>query len=245
MTKKAGRKTKEAGRKTKSPGQRTRGDSRSRTPASHRARAPIFGGISHLFAGRAVVSLLRLFFLHTSRDFYQRELTGLTGERLFLIQNALKRLVRAGVVGQVSRGNRTYYRVDPSHPAYEHLKALILKTVGLGDRLRTHLAGMRDNVKIAFIYGSVARGEETPSSDIDIMLIGDLSGRQVASLFAPLKKYLNREINPSVYSASEFRRKFQQRHPFVRQVLNEPKVFLLGDERALEGIVGRRSSATS
>lgn len=205
----------------------------------------MFSRIGHLFAGRAVVALLRMFFLHPSRDFYQRELTALTGERLFLIQSALKRLVRAGIVGQMSRGNRTYYRVDPSQPAYEDLKALILKTLGLGDRLRALLAGMRDKVKIAFIYGSVARGEETPSSDIDIMLIGDLLGREVAALFAPVKKLLNQEVNPSVYSASEFRKTFRQRHPFVREIFDEPKVFLLGDEGALKAIVGRRPSSAS
>ena len=245
MTKNAGRKTKNIGRKTRNNGQETRAVGRADTLKRRAGSAPILGGVSHLFAGRAVVTLLRVFFLHPSRDFYQRELIDLTGERLFLIQTALKRLLRAGVVGQVSRGNRTYYRVDPSNPAYEHLKALMLQTVGLGDSLRAQLLGLREKLKIAFIYGSVARNEETPSSDIDIMLIGDLSGREVASLFAPVKKLLHREINSSVYSASEFRKKLQQRHPFIRQVLDEPKVFLLGDERALKAIIGRRSSSAS
>lgn len=199
-------------------------------------------GIGSLFAGRAVVALLRLFMLHPTRDFYQRELVDLTGERLFLIQRGLARLVEAGIVEQASRGNRVYYRVNRAHPAFQDLKGVILKTVGLGDALRARLREVGDRVKAAFLYGSSARGEETASSDIDIMLIGDLSGREVASVFAPVKRMLRREINPSVYSPAEFRKKAKERHPFVTTVLKEPKVFLLGDERDLKAILGRRSA---
>lgn len=240
MTKKAGRKTKKPGQRTKGTSQKTRNAGRPSGPESSLGKALMFSGIGHLFAGRAVVALLRMFFLHPSRDFYQRELTALTGERLFLIQNALKRLVRAGVVGQIWRGNRTYYRVDPSHPAYGHLKALVLKTVGLGDSLRGHLLGMRDRVKVAFLYGSVARGDETATSDIDLMLIGNLSSREAATALAPAKRFVNREINPIIYNPAEFRRKYQARHPFIREVVAGPKVFLLGDENELKAILGRR-----
>lgn len=199
-------------------------------------------GIGSLFAGRAVVALLKLFMLHPTRDFYQRELVDLTGERLFLIQRGLARLVEAGVVEQASRGNRVYYRVNQAHPAFQDLKGMILKTVGLGDTLRVQLREVGDRVKVAFLYGSSARGTETAASDIDIMLIGSLSGREVASIFSPVKKMLNREINPSVYSPAEFRKKTRERHPFVSTVLKEPKVFLLGDERDLKAILGRRSA---
>lgn len=122
------------------------------------------------------------------------------------------------------------------------MKSVIFKTVGLGDTLRAQLGRLGDRVKVAFLYGSVARGEETASSDIDIMLIGDLSGREAATIFAPVKRILNREINPSVYNPTEFRRKARERHPFVTAVLKEPKMFLLGNERDLEAILGRRSA---
>lgn len=235
MTKKDGRKTNSAGRKTNALGLPLRSGNDS-------GGTLLSGGIGELFAGRALITLLRLFFLHPSRDFYQRELVALTGERLFLIQSALKRLTRAGILGQLSRGNRIYYRVDSSHPAHEQLKALVLKTVGVGDRLRTHLLGMRDKVRVAFLYGSVARGDEQATSDIDIMLIGDLSSRQTATALVPVKRFVNREINPSVYSPSEFRKRYQERHPFIREVVRGPKIFLLGDEDELKAILSRRST---
>ena len=135
-----------------------------------------------------------------------------------------------------------YYRANRAHPAFEDLKALILKTVGLGDALRTQLEKLGDKVRLVFLYGSVARGEETASSDIDIMLVGEVSSREVASMLAPVKRALNREINSSVYRPTEFRKRFVERQPFVTNVLKEPKIFVLGNEGDLEAILGRRSA---
>jgi predicted nucleotidyltransferase len=199
-------------------------------------------GIGELFAGRAVVPLLRLFFLYPTQTFYQRELSDLTGERLFLIQRSLGRLVRAGVVDSSRRGNRIYYRANESHPAFQDLKAVILKTVGVGDVLQAQLAGLGDKVEVAFVYGSVARGEETSTSDLDIMIVGDLSSREVASILAPMKKTLSREINPSVYSPQQFRKGIKARHPFLTAVLKGPKIFLRGDDRGLEAVLGGRAA---
>jgi predicted nucleotidyltransferase len=184
--------------------------------------------------------LLKLFILSPGLDFYQRELADLTGERLLLVQRAVARLVQAGLVNHAARGNRVYYRVDKSHPAFQDLKAVILKTVGIGDALRMQLARFGERIRIAFVYGSVARGEETVSSDVDIMLIGNLSGREVASVFSPVKKMLNREINPTIYSPVEFRKRVKERHPFLISVLKEPKLFLLGDERGLKAVLNGR-----
>lgn len=199
-------------------------------------------GIAGLFAGRALVTLLKLFISSPDREFYQRELSDLTGERLLSIQKALARLNRAGLIDRTTSGNRAYYRANKSHPAFQDLKVVVLKTFGVGDTLRAELRRFGERLRTAFIYGSVARGEETASSDIDIMLVGTLSGKEVAAIFAPLKRVLNREINPSVYSPAEFRRKVREGHPFLRTVLKEPKLFLLGDERDLKAVLGRRSA---
>lgn len=227
--------TKKSSRKTKKNSRKVTGETVSNRKWKN-------SGISSLFAGKAIIALLKLFILSPNRDFYQRELVDLTGERLLLVQRGLSRLVQAGLIDPASRGNRVYYRANQSHPAFPDLKAVILKTIGVGDTLRARLNRFGDRAKIAFLYGSVARGEETVSSDIDIMLIGNLSGGEVASVFAPVKKMLNREINPSVYSLAEFQKRVKERHPFLTTVLKEPKLFLLGDERDLKAILSRRSA---
>lgn len=157
-----------------------------------------------------------------------------------MIQGALAKLVGAGIISQTSRGNRIYYRANASHPALENLKGVVLKTFGVGDALRAHVANLGDRVSVAFIYGSVARGEETAASDIDVMLIGDATGREIASALAAVRKVLAREINPAIYGPKELRKKFWQGNAFIREVLAGPKIFLLGGEGELRAIVGRR-----
>ena len=230
---------------TNNPGRTTKNGGRSswRTTRAGSVRTP--KGIGELFAGRAVVSLLRLFFLYPTQAFYQRELSDLIGERLFLSQRALTRLVRAGVVDSSRRGNRIYYRANESHPAFQDLKAVILKTIGVGDLLRSQLAGLGERVRVAFVYGSMARGDDTATSDLDIMIVGDLSSREVASILAPVKETLNREINPSVYSPQQLRKGIRARHPFLTGVLKGPKIFLRGDDRGLEAVLGGRSAKAS
>lgn len=238
VTKKAGRKTKRTGR-TKRSGRTTRIFGRPPGEVLSRGRAD---GLGRVFAGRALLPLLKVFFLSPSRDFYQRELAVTLGERLFVIQTALKRLIEAGLIEFRARGNRTYYRANQSHPAFPDLKALVLKTVGLGESLRAHLRGLEGRIKVAFVYGSVARGEEGAASDVDLMFVGDISGRELASVLAPARKSLNREINPTTYAPDELRRKVREGSPFIREVLAGPKMFLLGDERALARLSRRRLS---
>lgn len=195
-----------------------------------------------MFAGRAIPALLRVFVLNPSTKYYQRELAELIGERLFLVQTALTRLSDAHIVTRLQDGNRTYYQAHASHPAFGEFKALILKTFGLGDAIRDGLAPLRKDVDVAFIYGSVARGDDKPSSDIDLMLIGDIPSRRVASVLSPVRRDLNREVNPSVYTIPAIRRALRERHPFIREVMEGPKSFLIGDENVLRSILGRRTT---
>ena len=197
-------------------------------------------GFGRLFAGRALVALLRVFFLHPDREFYQRELVLLTQDRLFVVQLALRRLVSTGVVESLRRGNRTFFRARASHPAFADLKSMILKTFGLGDRLRDALAPLVPRMSVAFVYGSVARHEEQDSSDVDLMLIGQLRGREVASALAPAKRELDREINVTVYRPEEVRKRYRQRHPFIREVIEGPKIFLIGDDDEIRRLLTRR-----
>jgi predicted nucleotidyltransferase len=229
--------TKKVGGKTKSRGRSIPTEKLGRsTTAFGRAGSDI----AVLFAGRPLIALLRLFLLNPARDYYQRELVDSTGERLFQVQRTLKRLEIADVVTRSMRGNRTYYRANRAHPAFEELKSLLLKTVGLGDALRAEIRRLGEKVQVAFIFGSVARGDETRGSDVDVMIIGDIPSRTVASAFLPVKRLLRREFNVAVYSPTELRKRFRANHPFAREVIKGPKIFLLGDDHVLGEIIQRR-----
>jgi predicted nucleotidyltransferase len=193
-------------------------------------------GWEGLFSSPTLARLLAAFLTHPERAFYQRELIDAAGSGLFTVQRELARLEKAGLVLKTPRGNRAYYQANRNHPAIQDLKRVILKTFGLGDAIRAALAPAADRVRVALVYGSFARGEETTESDIDLLLIGDLTLRDVANLLGPVARQLRREFNPNVYRPEEFRRKAKEGHHFVTEILRGEKVFLIGNEGELEGL---------
>jgi predicted nucleotidyltransferase len=190
-------------------------------------------GWSALFASRTLVAVMRVFLLRPDDQHYQRELADATGSRLYLVQRELARLERAGLVVKGRRGNRVHYQANRRHPTFEDLKRAFLKTVALGDALRSALTPLADRVRLAFIYGSSARGEETAGSDIDLFLVGRVSSREAARVLGPVKRDLGREFNAAIYSPEEFHQKARSGHHFIAAVMEHPKVFLMGDEREL------------
>jgi len=191
-----------------------------------------------LFASRTLARLLTTLLTRPETAFYQKELADGAGTGLYAVQRELARLEKAGLVVRTPRGNRVYYRANRSHPAFEDLKRVILKTMGLGEALRAALAPLADRVRVAFIYGSLARGEETAGSDIDLLLVGDLTLREASAVLGPAGRDLGREFNATVYPPEEFRTKAREGHHFISAVLKGEKIYLIGDEIALKGLAG-------
>lgn len=188
-----------------------------------------------MFASDTLVALLRVLLLRPEAAFYQRELADAAGTGLFAVQRELARLERAGLVVRTPRGNRIYYTADRRHPAFEDLKRVVVKTVGLGDALRAALAALTGRVRAAFLYGSAAAGREAAGSDLDLMIVGDLTSSEAAAVLGPVARTLGRELNPAVYPLAEFRKKAREGHHFISAVLKGPKIFLVGGEDDLAG----------
>jgi predicted nucleotidyltransferase len=179
--------------------------------------------------------------LRPDREFYQRELVDLSHENLFLIQRALRRLIDAGLVHSTKKGSQTYYGLNREFPVLSELRAIVFKTFGLGDALKEALEPRRSQIATAFVFGSAARGDDTSLSDIDLFVIGDVSARQLASAISPVQRTLSREINTALYPLAEFRKKALSGHHFITEVLTGPKTFIVGSERDLKRITGRRA----
>lgn len=205
--------------------------SQSTTKGSH------MSSLTALFPNPTLVKVLSLFLLHPEEKIYQRDIVERTGSILLQVQRALNRIERAGLVTKSREGNRVYYTADRTHPAFEDLQQVFLKTVALGDILRQALVPMSDKIRLAFIYGSLARGEETAGSDIDLFLVGDTTLREVTRLMGPIGRNLGREFNPVVYPPREFRRKVEDRVPFIKEVLEGPKIWLIGNANELARMV--------
>lgn len=200
-------------------------------------KKPTTHSIARLFPSSAMLDILSLLLLHPDQQFYQHEIAESVGTTVLQAQRALSRIQDAGLIEKTRRGNRAYYNARRSHPAYEDLRRVLLKTVALGDQLRDALQAVRSRVLLAFVYGSLAAGTDVASSDVDLLIVGQLTSRQAARILGPLGRNLRREFNTTIYPEREIRSKIRSGNPFIREVLSGPKIWLLGNDHELAALV--------
>lgn len=198
---------------------------------------PVGNEPSALF-GRTRNAVLGLLFTHPDETFYVREIVRAADSGLGSVQRELRHLERAGILKRTAKDRRVFYQANPQCPIFEEIKGLVAKTVGGVDILARALSSLGARIKVAFIYGSMARGEQRRGSDVDVFIIGDASFGEAVEALTPAQEKLAREINPVVYPLSEFREKVLQKHYFITSVLRDPKLFLVGDERELAELGG-------
>lgn len=183
-----------------------------------------------LLLGQVRSAILALLFFHTDEAFYLRQITRLTGAGLGNVQRELENLLKAGLIIQYRRGVERYYQANSTSPIYTEMHGLMVKTAGVTDTLRATLATIGDRIAIAFIYGSVARGTENAGSDVDVMVIGDVSFGDVVAALLPAQESLRREINPFVATPTEYAQRLSQHDFFLTAVVEQEKIFLIGDD---------------
>lgn len=194
--------------------------------------------LKELFSSKARIEMLKLFLLNPDKMFYQRGIASETGLMIRAVQREVSRMRRIGLLKESVSGNRIYYRINKNCPIYPDLKAIILKSSGIVNLLRQYLKDVgKDGIRIAFIYGSYAKNTENINSDVDLLVIGDITGRKISSLLSPAKSELKREINFNIYSESEFRSRIAKKDHFITSILKEPKVFLIGNANDLKRII--------
>ena len=174
--------------------------------------------------------VLALLLLHPEDSTHVREIARAIGKAPGTLLRELNALAAAGVLVRKPLGNQVHFQANPACPIYEDLRNILKKTVGVADVLREALAPLGDRIRAAFVYGSVARGEERARSDLDVMVVGEASFGDVVAALAPAQESLRREVNPSVYPALEFRKKLAAGNPFLKRVLAERKIFIVGGE---------------
>ena len=187
--------------------------------------------------GKARRSILALLYTRTDEQFYLRRIVRETGIGLGPAQRELKLLAAAGIIERQDRDRLVYYRANASCPVFNELKSLITKTVGLVDVVRSSLEPISGRIKAAFIYGSFASGSEKQSSDVDLMIVGSVTFAEVSGALSPAQEKLQREINSAVYSSQEFRRRFKEGDHFIRSLMDDAKIFVIGNKYELERLV--------
>lgn len=186
--------------------------------------------LDKLLGSRLRAKALGWFFTHSGERCFVRQLTALLGEDSTNLSRELARLASLGVLACQQEGRQKYYRANPECPIFAELKSLAIKTAGAGDVLREALAPLAERVKVAFLYGSLSRGEENARSDADVMVIGKVAFGEVVQALRAAEEKLGREVNPTVYSPSEFKTKVAAKHHFLATVLSSSKIFLIGNK---------------
>jgi len=202
----------------------------SRTPIEAAPRASLADA---LFSGTQQ-RVLGLLFGQPERSFYATELINLAGAGSGAVQRELARLAQSGLVTVKPVGNQKHYQANPASPIYAELCGMVRKTVGLAEPLRAALAPLAAQIKAAFVYGSIAKKEDTASSDIDLMLVSDTLtfGDTILALQAATE-LLGREVNPNIFTPQDFAKRLKERGSFVSRVMEQPKVWLIGGEHDL------------
>ena len=172
--------------------------------------------------------LLAQLLLRPDEDFHLRELERMTGIPAGSLHRELRALFEAGLLLKERQGNQVRYKANRTCPIYEELASIFRKTVGLAGVLSDALADLSGRIDLAFIFGSSAVGRQKYSSDVDLMIIGDISLLDVVKALASAQGKLGREINPVVMTAGKFGTQAEKKERFISRVVEEPKIFVLG-----------------
>ena len=188
---------------------------------------------------------LALLLLHPEKSLHVREIGRLTGKAPGTLLRELKQLADAGILSRKPVGNQVQFQANSACPIYEDLRNILKKTAGIADVLREALEPLADKVQAAFVYGSIARGDERAGSDLDVMILGEAGFAEIVRALAGARETLRREINPNLYPMREFKKKLAAGDPFLKGVLADKKIFLIGDSNDLGQSATHRQAQTA
>ena len=204
----------------------------TRTAARKRRSVARPTGLAEALFAKVQQRVLGVLFGNPARSFYANEVIGLARSGTGAVQRELERLEASQLVTVKRVGKQKHYQANAASPVFDELRSLVLKTTGLADVLRAALAPVSSDIRAAFVYGSVAKGQDVASSDIDLMIISERL--TYADLFGALEDasaQLGRKIAPTIYSSKELLRRRKQENAFLARVLEQQKIWVIGNER--------------
>ena len=202
-------------------------------PAAH-AAAPARTSVADALFTATQQRVLSLLFGQPERSFFTKELIDLAGGGSGAVQRELARLQQSGLVVQTVLGNQKHYQANVQAPIFAELRGIVGKMLGPADALRQALAPIAAEVRLALLYGSVARRSDTAHSDFDLLLVSDtLTLEQVYAALAPAEQQLGRPVSPTLYTSAEFRKRLEQGNPFLTKILAGNTIALIGDKDAV------------
>lgn len=185
--------------------------------------------LAQILSSQVRAEIFRLLFSRESTSIHLRDLQRQSGLAIGTIQKEIAHLKHLDLVTSERDGNRLYFAANHDHPLYKAIRELVEKTSGATERMKEILSSVK-GIDCAFIFGSFAKGEEKSHSDIDLIVIGTAGLRTLAPKLKAVTEQTQREINPHVYSLKSWKEKLKKKDHFLRSVMSEKKIFLIGDE---------------
>jgi uncharacterized protein len=200
----------------------------------------VAGSLGNLLFGQTRGRILALLYGIPDHSYFVRQISRQIGTSVGSVQRELEALTAVGLIGRSTIGRQVFYQANRNHPAYGEVKSLVAKTNGIFYLLSSALAPLAERISFAFVYGSIARGDDNTGSDVDLMIVGDVTLDEILQQLTTLERDLGRPVNPTVYSSQEFSAKLQEGNHFLNSVLRGKKVLLIGEENELDEVGGIR-----
>jgi predicted nucleotidyltransferase len=191
--------------------------------------------LAKILSSKARAEIFRLLFSGTGIELHNREIVRRSGLGETGIRKELHKLLKLDLLNSRIVSNRSYYSANTDHPLYIDIRNMVIKTSGLVDVLRDSLSDRR--IFCCFVYGSIASHEAKGSSDVDLIVIGNLGLRALTKLLTGVSEKIGREINPHVLTKKEFRDRIKKKDHFISSVMNSPKLLISGSEDELKAMV--------
>jgi uncharacterized protein len=189
--------------------------------------------LGDLLFGQTRGRVLALLYGMPDQTFFVRQIAREIGTSVGNVQRELETLSEVGLLNRTTIGRQVFYQANSRHPAFGDVRSLIAKTSGIFHQLRSALATLASQIVFALVYGSIARGDEDAGSDVDLMIVGNVTLDDVLAQLTSVENAIGRPINPTVYSLKEFKAKVKDGNHFLTSVLHGKKVLLIGDEDEL------------
>ena len=184
--------------------------------------------IDKLFGSKTRVLILSKLVMNTNRSFYIRELSKEIGLTFSVVYKEIENLKDLDLVTEERKGKLRLFTINKNSVIYEELRKILLKTTALGQQLKAAIPELK-KAKYALIYGSMARGEELETSDVDLLIVGDIAEENLIAGIRKVEKEIGREINYILWSEKEFEKRTKTKHQLLKEIANNPTITIIGD----------------
>ena len=199
--------------------------------------------LKELFGSEVRVRLIAWFCRRPDEPTHLRDLARRTDLPYTAVRREVLRLARLGMLRKETVGRSTRYHLVDSFPLLPGLRQTVDYAIGAFPRLREALAD--EEVEVAFIFGSVAKGTDEAGSDVDLLVVGEIEAMRLSALLTEIEQDIGREISPVSYRDDELRGMLASGSSFLSSVLDGPKIFVKGGEHELRELTGGAAHQTA